>query len=615
MSTDEAQHRPESYSVSRSEDGPTSRQTRPYLPLDEHIDCTRFVKIEPATHQSEPLVCKLMHIAFGDRPVFQALSYVWGDETITEEILLDGTKHHVTRNLYDALYYLRQRGDDMIYWIDALSINQYDIAERNDQLRMMGQIYFRASMVIIWLGQRYTRFEMPRERKMRSMPGEWDSGSMEQNWSTKVESSILGSKSYESFLETRALVDELVTDTYWTRLWIIQEVGQARKRQVCFGRSAMDWDAVMALIASQDCKGKDVPLRLDRQLQEKYSGAHTLRSLLEDHRNAQCKDPKDKVYGLVGLAADARGFPLDYNKSLIDIWTDTMEFMNKYQLFDKVNRDSDIVHVAGLVRFLLMGAQYAPLHKIAPSEEIEAAPAVIFDETLRESEKIFQFEGHILGCISFIGSSTEEIVASPRKVDHWEQRVQERYKDDIGSAYRESRELLNIILESKEDTLADLLSERTSLIQWTALPTLKRSNSRLAAYRNWIQERKSKYSSQPSLQLQRTFSMRPSTMNLYQMHRLQSNGTSWKMGIASCQARPGDLLCWIRGTKKALVVRLSASVHGEHPQQDMLQVHGTALVTEDIASVEADHEQRLRTFDADDVLSLRMDAKMIYVLL
>jgi hypothetical protein len=108
-----------------------------YQALDQNVDCARFVKIEPAENDEDPIVCKLVHIAFGERPKFEALSYMWGDERTKESIILDGVEFAVRKNLRDALGHLRNRARDTLFWIDTLSINQLDIQERNRQLRMM----------------------------------------------------------------------------------------------------------------------------------------------------------------------------------------------------------------------------------------------------------------------------------------------------------------------------------------------------------------------------------------------------------------------------------------------------------------------------------------------
>jgi hypothetical protein len=38
-------------------------------------------------------------------------------------------------------------------WIDAVCINQQDVTERSEQVKMMREIYERATEVIVWLGE------------------------------------------------------------------------------------------------------------------------------------------------------------------------------------------------------------------------------------------------------------------------------------------------------------------------------------------------------------------------------------------------------------------------------------------------------------------------------
>jgi hypothetical protein len=37
-------------------------------------------------------------------------------------------------------------------WIDAISINQDDIPEKNNQVALMSEIFHKAERVLIWLG-------------------------------------------------------------------------------------------------------------------------------------------------------------------------------------------------------------------------------------------------------------------------------------------------------------------------------------------------------------------------------------------------------------------------------------------------------------------------------
>jgi Heterokaryon incompatibility protein (HET) len=114
-----------------------------YRALEQGIDCMRFVKIEkiePTENEEDPTVCTLVHMAFGERPKFETLSYLWGDERTEESIILDGVEFPASKSLRNALGHLR---------------NQEDIQERNRQLPMMSHTYFKASTVVIWLRIKY----------------------------------------------------------------------------------------------------------------------------------------------------------------------------------------------------------------------------------------------------------------------------------------------------------------------------------------------------------------------------------------------------------------------------------------------------------------------------
>lgn len=68
------------------------------------------------------------------------------------KIMCDGQAVYVGASLYDALRVLTQKNTSAEYWIDAICINQQDIAERNAQVQLMDRIYQQASKVIVWLG-------------------------------------------------------------------------------------------------------------------------------------------------------------------------------------------------------------------------------------------------------------------------------------------------------------------------------------------------------------------------------------------------------------------------------------------------------------------------------
>ena len=116
----------------------------------------------------EPLRGKLIHhsLPIGDastakkflravgRKAYTALSYVWGDPSHTDEIIIDNHKVPITHSLYTAL---RQLQSDALYgeeviWVDALCINQADDIEKSAQIRIMREVYHNAGNVRVWLG-------------------------------------------------------------------------------------------------------------------------------------------------------------------------------------------------------------------------------------------------------------------------------------------------------------------------------------------------------------------------------------------------------------------------------------------------------------------------------
>ncbi|KAF9881453.1 hypothetical protein CkaCkLH20_00599 [Colletotrichum karsti] len=438
-----------------------------YRPLDPTVDCTRFVAIEPADDEDSPVVCRLVHLPFGQRPKFEALSYTWGDDNPNNAITVDGCKFEVRSNLLDALRFLRRQvSQDALFWIDALCINQKDADERNRQLRMMGQIYFRASQVIVWLGRKYSKFQETIERISAESPTANDEET-EQDISERTQNKI---KDVES-----ALLAKLVSDDYWDRLWIIQEIGQNDEKKVCFGTTSMSWENFIHTVTHHSHFNGEGPLRLDRHLKEKYTGSHTLRRLLVEHRLAKCKDRKDKVYGLVVLAADGHGFPMDYRKSLMEIWTDTMRFMNARQLFHPTS-ESDIMDMGRLIKSLLMEPHSSPLQQVGRLYEAKTDPKLIIErDHVSNNADVFPVKSYVLGSIVHVGPPARDMVSNIGKANEWAESVQHNFSSDLGEAYEESftptvpaqlaYDCLNSVPLGKQEAI-DLVDSIVPYLEW-----------------------------------------------------------------------------------------------------------------------------------------------------
>lgn len=65
-------------------------------------------------------------------PQYIALSYCWGDENVTQDIIVNGCRKAVTVNLAEALRQLSDRTyREVMVWAGALCINQQDSQERS----------------------------------------------------------------------------------------------------------------------------------------------------------------------------------------------------------------------------------------------------------------------------------------------------------------------------------------------------------------------------------------------------------------------------------------------------------------------------------------------------
>jgi hypothetical protein len=112
----------------------------------------RLLTLLPSKYHNEPLRCSINTVSMDNDPDFWALSYVWGDESITSDIIIDTTAIPVTTNLAAALQHIRSVFGQVVIWVDAACINQSDNVEKNTQVQLMSSIYTKAAKVIGWLG-------------------------------------------------------------------------------------------------------------------------------------------------------------------------------------------------------------------------------------------------------------------------------------------------------------------------------------------------------------------------------------------------------------------------------------------------------------------------------
>jgi hypothetical protein len=128
--------------------------------LGERRSEIRLVEI---LSSDEKIQCRLSISSLKDNPEFMALSYVWGDPKVTEDIILNDELFPITTNLAVAPRYVKghwcstfpNRNPGLFrLWVDAICINQKDRSERSSQVNLMREIYSKTELVFSWLGNR-----------------------------------------------------------------------------------------------------------------------------------------------------------------------------------------------------------------------------------------------------------------------------------------------------------------------------------------------------------------------------------------------------------------------------------------------------------------------------
>jgi hypothetical protein len=156
-----------------------------------------------------------------------------GRQHATGGILLNGVSQAVTPNLETALRYLRYEDRPRVLWVDAVCINQNDLAERKAQVLVMGDIYTMAQTTLSWLGEASDDSDDALEL-IRALG----------DWAQDHEGEIFDGKGDEppddgSIQTTTDAIEwlgfplrdqnwpalwQLLERPYWTRMWIIQEL-------------------------------------------------------------------------------------------------------------------------------------------------------------------------------------------------------------------------------------------------------------------------------------------------------------------------------------------------------------------------------------------------------
>jgi hypothetical protein len=270
---------------------------------------------------------------------FEALSYCWGDAAMRSPITCNGCQLDVTRNLKSALRDLRRHDAPRILWIDAICINQNDIEEREQQLRIMADVFRSAVRTVVWLGETFTKNavafkllkRMDEVRRQMIADGTFDTSKL--IW--RVERLVKQDPATDPTEEEVIALYALLKRPWFRRAWVIQEVSLAKEVLITCGDQELDWESFhsgvkcVGLITIHQVYGRTelyhsvYSMHDVRSHFESEHTGHELLPLLNDFRHFLATDPRDKVFALIGVSnidPDRTNLAPDYRSSPEEIY-------------------------------------------------------------------------------------------------------------------------------------------------------------------------------------------------------------------------------------------------------------------------------------------------------
>ncbi|KAF6826696.1 heterokaryon incompatibility protein [Colletotrichum plurivorum] len=265
-----------------------------YAPLE--TDQIRLVVLEPG-RRSDPIRCRILAHQLKEALPYEAVSYTWGDETLTKDIQILPENYPqdaistlaVSRSCVCVLEELRSAYSPRVLWIDAISINQASFDERSQQVRIMPSIYRSASQVTICLSR------TPEDH-------------------TAAVDFISRGRFKNSPPESIQAAKRLFRHPWFSRTWVIQEVAKAREAVVLFDGHTIPWSN-FALCARM--LELNVPVMSPIRRLRQRGFIHTLSTdqfvkAISESTACECRDPRDRVFAFLSM------YPSMMNKDEIE---------------------------------------------------------------------------------------------------------------------------------------------------------------------------------------------------------------------------------------------------------------------------------------------------------
>ncbi|KAE8445950.1 hypothetical protein EG329_012729 [Mollisiaceae sp. DMI_Dod_QoI] len=390
-----------------------------YTELDTSQNLIRLLHLGPASSDDETIRCRFTVVSLNEKPEYEALSYAWGNAKDTRLIEVHESPVSITSTLHSALKHLRLKDEERTLWVDAVCINQIDLKERLHQVSKMRSIYSQACQVVVWLGEGWDESEMAIEFLHKL--AEDKTLHLDQ----RQQPSICVNGLYMDSPELRRSLIRFFDQPWWNRTWTVQEFALAEKlvfqcSKILFTGEILSmaqdnfFHHVNSCCIQRELHSRDPKLRLTvvesfvqldklERIASNKEYSYSVLSAIINFCRRETTDPRDKVYGMLGLGTGEYTDLVepDYTLSPEQVCeavviksverTKTLEFLS--HLFDHGNTKlpSFIPNWTGhfdwwdgyedrLNRVKYFNASHdAPAHVKLISRGMAAIPGVIFD--------------------------------------------------------------------------------------------------------------------------------------------------------------------------------------------------------------------------------------------
>ena len=292
-------------------------------------DAIRLICLHPCDDLEASVECSLIHTSlsgyrhdFGGDFHYIAISYVWGDPNDLRLISINEKGLYITASLESALRHIREGRGSFHVWADGVCINQKDVHDRNQQVRLMGDIYSAATHTIIFLGKSSQKCDAVLKRS--NPVGKWD---------TPAKRLPVGQ--FERVIE-----EEILTRPWFNRVWILQELFLSQVPWLQCGKSLVRWNVFCErVIASESMlwtpksrlvlenmsnNRKEFIFANESSLGQPENPGQFLFEILSMRRACGVSDPRDMIYAHLGLAGATivNAIAIDYDKTVCQVYED-----------------------------------------------------------------------------------------------------------------------------------------------------------------------------------------------------------------------------------------------------------------------------------------------------